>query len=84
MIVNKKKKKKKRNCQITVFADHRRKIKENEKRDKYLDLARGLKNLWNMKVTVILTVIGVFGMIPKELVRVLEDLNKARISKQQH
>ena len=28
-------------------------IKEGEKRDKYLDLARELKRLWNMIVTVI-------------------------------
>ena len=40
------KKKKKRTCQIvdfTVPADHRVKLKENEKRVKYLDLARELK-----------------------------------------
>ena len=50
MIVNKKKKKKKkkekRSCRTVDFAvlvDHRVKLKENEKRDKYLDLARGLK-----------------------------------------
>ena len=30
-------------------ADHRIKLKECEKRDKYLDLARELKKLWNMK-----------------------------------
>ena len=37
-----KKKKRLRNCRIVDFAilaDHRMKIKENEKRDKYLDLA---------------------------------------------
>ena len=32
-----------------VPADHRIKLKECEKKDKYLDLARELKNLWNMK-----------------------------------
>ena len=51
------KKKKKRTSQIvdlTVPADYRIKLKESEKRDKYLDLARELKKkLWNMKVTVI-------------------------------
>ena len=32
-------------------ADHRVKLKESEKRDKYLDLARELKKkLWNMKI----------------------------------
>ena len=43
------------NCRIVDFAvpaDHRVKLKESEKRDKYLDLARELKKLWNMKVTI--------------------------------
>ena len=47
---------KKRNCQIVDFAvsaDHRIKLKECEKKDKYLDLARELKKLWNMQVTII-------------------------------
>ena len=45
IIINKKKKKKKI-CKIVDFAfpaDHRIKLKECEKRDKYLDLARELK-----------------------------------------
>ena len=33
---------------IAVLADHRVKLKECEKKDKYLDLARELKELWNM------------------------------------
>ena len=44
---NKKQKKKKRICRIVDFAvsaDHRVKLKESEKKDKYLDLARELKN----------------------------------------
>ena len=39
-------KKKKRSCKIVDFAvptDHRIKLKESEKKDKYLDLARELK-----------------------------------------
>ena len=43
VIVNKKK----RTCQIvdfSILADHRVKIKENKKRDRYVDLARELKN----------------------------------------
>ncbi len=36
---------------FAVPSDHRIKLKECEKKDKYLDLARELKNLWNMKVT---------------------------------
>ena len=43
------------------------KLKECEKNDKYLDLARELKKLWNMKVTIIPTVIGAFGTVTKEL-----------------
>ena len=55
IIVNKKKKKKKRkkkkkkerNCRILDFAvsvNYRVKLKESEKKDKYLDLARETKN----------------------------------------
>ena len=44
---------------FAVLADHRVKLKESEKKDKYLDLAKELKKLWNMKVTVISIVIGV-------------------------
>ena len=39
------------------------------KRDKYIDLARELKKLWNMKVTVIPIVIGALGTIPKGWVK---------------
>ena len=55
---------KKRICQLVGFillVNHRMKSKENEKIDKYLDLARELKRLWNMKVTVIPIVVGTFG-----------------------
>ena len=51
---NNQQKKKKRICRIVDFAvpaDYRVKSKENEKKDKYLDLARELKKLWNIKVT---------------------------------
>ena len=41
-----------------VAADHRIKLKESEKKDKDLDRARELKNLLNMKVTIIPIVIG--------------------------
>ena len=43
--------KKKRICKFvdfTVQADHRKKLKECGKKDKYLDLVRELKKLWNM------------------------------------
>ena len=53
-------KQKKRTCRIVDFAvpvDNRVKLKESEKNDEYLGLARPLKKLWNMKVTIILIVI---------------------------
>ena len=55
---------KKRTGQIVNSAipvNHKVKIKQNEKRDKYFDLARELKKLWNMKVTVIPNLIGMLG-----------------------
>ena len=52
---------------FAVPADHRIKLKEYEKKDKYLDLARELKKLWNMNVTNIPIVIGAFSTITKEL-----------------
>ena len=70
-------KKKKKICKIVDFAvpaDHRIKRKECEKRDKYLDLARELKKLWNVKVTIIPIVIGAFDTVTKGLLKGLEDL----------
>ena len=62
IIINQKK------CKIVDFAvqtDHRIKLKECEKKDKYLDLARELKKQWNMKVTIVPIVIGAFGTVTK-------------------
>ena len=70
-------KKKKRICKIVDFAvsaDHRINLKESEKKDKHHDLARKLKNLWNMKVTIVPVVIGALGTITKGLLKGLEDL----------
>ena len=64
--------KKKRICKIVNFAvpaDHRIKLKEFEKKDKYLDLARELKKLWDMKVMIV-----PFGTITKGSLKGLEDL----------
>ena len=75
IIINKKKKK--RTCKIVDFAvpaDHRIKLKECEKKDKYLNLTRELKKLWNMQVTIIPIVIGAFGTVTKGLLKGLEDL----------
>ena len=59
---------------IVILADYRIKIKESVKREKYVDLARELKKLWNMKVMVIPFIIGALGTISKGLVKGLEDL----------
>ena len=59
---------------FAVPTDHRIKLKESEKQDKYLDLVRGLKKLWNMKVVIILIVNGAFGTVTKGLLKGLEDL----------
>ena len=59
---------------FAILADHRVKIKENKKRDKYLDLARELKILWSKKVTEKPFIIGVIRMVPKGLVRRREEL----------
>ena len=59
---------------LAVPAYHRVKLKENEKNDKYLDLARELKKLLNMKVTFIPIVIGAFGSVTKGLLKGLKDL----------
>ena len=48
--------------------------RKRKKRDKYYDLVRELKKLWNMKVTFIPIVIGALGTVTKGLVKGLEDL----------
>ena len=58
---------------FAVSADHRIKLKECEKKDKYFYLAKELKKLWNMKLTVIPIVIGAFGTVTKGLLKGLED-----------
>ena len=69
--------KKKRICKIVDFAvpaDHRINLKESEKKDKYLDLARESKKLWNMKVTIVQIVIGALDTLTKGLLKSLDDL----------
>ena len=60
--------------ELAVPVDHRVKLKENIKKDMYLDLARKLKKLWNMKVTVMPIIIGALGTVTKGLVQRLKDL----------
>ena len=63
---------------FAVPADHRIKLKECEKKDKYLDFARELKKLWNMQVRIIPIVIGTFEAVTKGLLKGLEDLEVGR------
>ena len=69
--------KKKRICKIVDFAvpaDHKIKLKECEKKEKYIDFAKELKKLWNMQVTIIPIVIGAYGTVTKGLLKGLENL----------
>ena len=64
-------------CRIVDFAlpaDHRVKLKESEKKDKYVDLERELKKLWNVKVTIIPLVFCAIGTFPEGLIKGLKDL----------
>ena len=76
IVINKKKKKKKekRTCKIVDFALPADwiKLKESEKKDKYLDLVKEFKKVWNMKVTIILIVIGAFDTLTKWQLKGLE------------
>ena len=62
-----KKKKKERTCCPV-------KLKEGEKKDKYLDLGRDLKKIGNIKVAVTLVVTGTLATVTKGLVPGLENL----------
>ena len=59
---------------LAVPADHRIKLKECEKKDKYLELAREVKRLWDMQGTIIPIVICAFGTGTKGLLKGLEEL----------
>ena len=54
--------------------DSRVNSKEVEKIEKYHYLAREIKKLWGMRVTVIPIVIGTLGTTPKKLKKRLEDI----------
>ena len=47
-------------------------MKESEKKDKYQDLARESKKLWNIKVKFISILFGTFGTVTKGLIKRLE------------
>ena len=69
-------KKVKRTCRtvdFTVPADYRVKLIESKKKDKYMDLAREPKKLWNIKVTVIPILVGALGTVTKGSVNSLDE-----------
>ena len=77
MLVNRKK----RASQLgdfVVLADYKLKIKENEKLDKYQNLARALKKLWNMKLTVIPIKAEALRIIQQNLEKRFEELESRR------
>ena len=68
---------KKRICKTVdsaVPADHRIKLKECKKEDKFIDLISELNNLWNMKVRIVPIVVVAFGTITKGLLKGLDDM----------
>ena len=72
---------KKRICKIVDFAvpaDHKIKLNECEKKDEYIDLARELKKLGNMRMTIVPIVIDAFGTVTKGLCKGLENLEVGR------
>ena len=54
---------------LAIPADHRIKLKESEKQDKYFDLSRELKKLWIMKVTFISIVVDAFVTVTEILIK---------------
>ena len=68
-------KKKLKIVDFAVPAEHSIKLKECEKKDKYLELAREFKkHTMEHKMTIIPIVIGAFGSVTKGLLKGLEDL----------
>ena len=61
-------------CGLGCFFQFLVKLKKNEKKDKYFDLARELKKLWDMKVKIMPIVIGAHGTVTNGLIKGLEDI----------
>ena len=59
---------------LADLADQRVKSKDSNKWVNNIDLARDLKNLLNMKITMVPVVIGALGTTPLEHVKGLENL----------
>ena len=62
------------NSRLCCPSGLQKKLKKCEKKDKYLNLARELKKLRNMEVTIVPIVIGAFGTVTKGLLKGPEDL----------
>ena len=60
---------------FVIPANFRIKIKGREKLNEYFDLARKLKKLWNMKMTIIPIVDAAPGIVSKNLEKRLEELD---------
>ena len=63
---------------FVIPTDHGLKTNENEKRNKYLDVTRQLRKLWNIWVTVIPIGNDVLGTASKGSVTSLEELEIGR------
>ena len=50
---------------FAVLINHRVKVKEEKRLNKYPEVSRVLKKLWNMKLTVISNIDGALGIILK-------------------
>ena len=59
---------------IAVPGDIRVASKEMEKIEKYQDLARELRKIWQVKVKVVPVVVGALGTIPKALGKHLDEI----------
>ena len=62
------------NIDFTIPYDTRVDNEEVEKIEKYLDLARELKKVWNIKVAVVLLVVETLGKPPKALEKRLKTI----------
>ena len=62
--------------EFTVPADHRIEISQQRKIKNYPDLKRELQKMWNLKISIVLVVIGTLRTIPNSLEK---HLNKLKV-----
>ena len=53
-------------------------MKKRKRRDKYLDLAKELKKLWNIRQTMMPFVVGALGIVPKGLEKKIGGIGNQR------